>query len=193
MAVKAFNRKDVDFTQQFMFFGEQPNVARYDIQKWPVFEQLIEKHLGFFWKPDEVDLNKDAIDFKRLSEHEKHIFMENLKYQTLLDSVQGRAPNLALLPHVSLPELETLIETWSFSETIHSRSYTHILRNILSNPSIAFDDIVRNTNIMNRANAVTGYYDDLMEYSALYNALGGGTHTVKGKEITLSLKKYQKV
>ena len=186
MAKKAFNRNDVDFTKQYMFFDEQPNVARYDIQKYPIFEKLIEKHLGFFWKPDEVDLNKDSIDFKRLADHEKHIFMENLKYQTLLDSVQGRAPNLALLPFVSLPELETLIETWSFSETIHSRSYTHILRNILSNPSVAFDDIIGNTDIMKRANAVTEYYDDFIEYGQLYDLLGEGKHKVKGKTIELN-------
>ena len=186
MAREAFNRNDVDFTKQFMFFGEQPNVARYDVQRFPIFETLIEKHLGFFWKPDEVDLNKDSIDFKRLSDHEKHIFMENLKYQTLLDSVQGRAPNLALLPYVSIPELETLIETWSFSETIHSRSYTHILRNILSNPSIAFDDIIRNTNIMKRANAVTKYYDEFMQYAQLYDIYGeGATVELNGKKVKL--------
>lgn len=189
---KAFNRNDVDFTKQYMFFDEQPNVARYDIQKFPIFEKLIEKHLGFFWKPDEVDVNKDAIDFKRLSEHEKHIFMENLKYQTLLDSVQGRAPNLALLPYVSLPELETLIETWSFSETIHSRSYTYILRNILSNPSIAFDDIIRNTNIMNRANAVTNYYDDFMEYAKLYETFGEGEHKLNGKKVVLNKRELKR-
>jgi len=192
MAARAFNSNDVDFTKQFMFFGEQPNVARYDVQKFPIFEKLIEKHLGFFWKPDEVDLNKDSIDFKRLSDHEKHIFMENLKYQTLLDSVQGRAPNLALLPFVSLPELETLIETWSFSETIHSRSYTHILRNILSNPSIAFDDIVRNEKIMSRANAVTRYYDDLMEYGAMYETLGEGKHKVQGKNVEIVLRELKR-
>ncbi len=183
---KAFNRNDVDFTKEFMFFGEQPNIARYDIQKFPIFEKLIEKHLGFFWKPDEIDLNKDSIDFKRLSDHEKHIFMANIKYQTLLDSVQGRAPNLALLPYVSLPELETLIETWSFSETIHSRSYTHILRNILSNPSVVFDDIIRNENIMSRASAVTDYYDDFIEYATLYDIFGEGKHRIKGKTVELT-------
>jgi ribonucleoside-diphosphate reductase beta chain len=166
--IHAFNKNDVDFTKEYMFFGEQPNVARYDVQKFSIFEKLTEKHLGFFWKPDEVDVSKDMIDFKRLSNHEKHIFMANLKYQTLLDSVQGRAPNLALLPFVSLPELETLIETWSFSETIHSRSYTHILRNIVTNPSIIFDDIVRNTDIIKRAEAVTKYYDELIAAGMQY-------------------------
>ena len=192
MSIKAFNPNDVDFTKQFMFFGEQPNVARYDVQRYPIFEKLIEKHHGFFWTPQEVDLNKDNIDFKNLSDHEKHIFTANLKYQTLLDSVQGRAPNLALLPFVSLPELETLIETWSFSETMHSRAYTHILRNVFSNPSIVFDDIVRNTNIMSRAEAVTKYYDDLIEYGAIYQALGEGTHRVHGKKVEVTLSELKR-
>jgi len=192
MTIKAFNKNDVDFTKQFMFFGEQPNVARYDVQKYHIFEQLIDKHLGFFWRPDEVDLNKDNLDFKRLTSWEKHIFIENLKYQTLLDSVQGRSPTLALLPFVSLPELETLIQTWAFSETIHSRSYTHILRNVLSNPSIVFDDIIKNTTIMARAIAVTRYYDDLMEYGTLYHALGEGKHTVKGKTYDINLTELKR-
>ena len=105
-----------------MFFGQPVNVARYDQQKFPVFEQLIEKQLSFFWRPEEIDVSKDRLDFSNLSVHEQHIFLSNLKYQTLLDSIQGRSPNAVLLPLVSIPELETWIETWSFSETIHSRS-----------------------------------------------------------------------
>lgn len=175
-----------------MFFGEQPNVARYDVQRYPIFEKLIEKHHGFFWTPQEVDLTKDSIDYKNLSDHGKHIFMANIKFQTLLDSIQGRAPNLALLPFVSLPELETLIETWSFSETMHSRAYTHILRNILSNPSIAFDDIVRNTDIINRAESVTTYYDDLIWYGNIYNVHGEGTHKVNGHKVEITLRELKR-
>ena len=122
MAYTTFNRNEFDTFSQPMFFGEQVNVARYDQQKHKIFENLIEKQLSFFWRPEEVDLTNDRKDFADLPEHEKHIFVSNLKYQTLLDSVQGRSPNIALLPVVSLPELETWIETWSFSETIHSRS-----------------------------------------------------------------------
>ena len=114
-----------------MFFGQPVNVARYDQQKYEVFEKLIEKQLSFFWRPEEIDVSRDRIDYANLPEHEKHIFISNLKYQTLLDSIQGRSPNVAFLPLVSIPELETWIETWSFSETIHSRSYTHIIRNIV--------------------------------------------------------------
>lgn len=190
--IKAFNDKKVDFTKEFMFFGQQPNISRYDIQRYPIFEKLIEKQLGFFWKPDEVNLSKDPIDFRTLADHEKHIFMSNIEYQTLLDSANSRGPNLALLPFVSLPELETLIETWAFSETIHSRSYTHILRNILSNPSIIFDDIIVNKNIMVRANAVTRYYDDFIEYGMQYNVLGEGKHKIGNKTVNISLTELKR-
>lgn len=145
-----------------MFFGQNVNVARYDQQKHPLFEKLIEKQLSFFWRPEEIDLSSDRGEYANLPDHEKHVFISNLKYQTLLDSVQGRSPNVALLPLVSLPELETWIETWSFSETIHSRSYTHIIRNIVSDPSLVFDDIVTNDEIVKRAISVTAYYDELI-------------------------------
>jgi ribonucleoside-diphosphate reductase beta chain len=145
-----------------MFFGQNVNVARYDQQKYPIFEKLIEKQLSFFWRPEEVDLSTDSREYANLPENEQHIFISNLKYQTLLDSVQGRSPNVALLPLVSIPELETWIETWSFSETIHSRSYTHIIRNIVADPSLIFDDIVNNEEITKRAESVTLYYDKLI-------------------------------
>lgn len=118
MSYTVFNTRKVDQLTQPMFFGESVNVSRYDQQKYKEFEDLIEKQLSFFWRPDEVDVSRDRLDFKNLQEHEKHIFLSNLKYQTLLDSVQGRSPNMAFLPIVSIPELETWIETWSFSECL---------------------------------------------------------------------------
>ena len=136
-----FSQKYNDALKEPMFFGNPVNIARYDQQRYPIFEQLIEKQLSFFWRPEEVDISNDRIDFSHLPENERHIFLSNLKYQTLLDSIQGRSPNVAFLPIVSLPELETWIETWAFSETIHSRSYTHIIRNIVNNPSAVFDDL----------------------------------------------------
>lgn len=157
-----FCRSSNNALKEPMFFGQNVNVARYDQQKHPIFEKLIEKQLSFFWRPEEVDLSSDRGEYAKLPEHEKHIFISNLKYQTLLDSVQGRSPNVALLPLVSIPELETWIETWSFSETIHSRSYTHIIRNIVSDPGIVFDDIVTNEEIVKRAISVTEYYDKLI-------------------------------
>ena len=152
-----------------MFFGEPVNVARYDQQKHVVFENLIEKQISFFWRPEEVDLSKDKRDFLNLAPHEQHIFLSNLKYQTLLDSVQGRSPNVALLPVVSLPELETWIETWSFFETIHSRSYTHIIRNVFPNPSEILGGIVEVPEIVARARAITKYYDKFIDLSSKYN------------------------
>lgn len=187
MSYTTFNQNSFDTLKQPMFFGETVNVARYDIQKHKIFENLIEKQLSFFWRPEEVDLANDRKDFIDLPDHEQHIFLSNLKYQTLLDSVQGRSPNVAFLPIVSLPELETWIETWSFSETIHSRSYTHIMRNVVPNPSEVFDDITRNDFITRRAVSVTKYYDELIKKCSFYSQLGEGTHTINGKIVDINL------
>lgn len=161
MSYTTFNTNNFDFMKQPMFLGESVNVSRYDQQKHRKFEKLIEKQLAFFWRPEEIDVSKDARDFKELPEHEKHIFISNLKYQTLLDSIQGRSPNAVLLPIVSDPTLETWIETWAFSETIHSRSYTHIIKNVFPNPSEILDEIVTNEHIMSRAESVSRLYDGL--------------------------------
>ena len=192
MAYTTFNRNEFDTFDQPMFFGEQVNVARYDQQKHKIFENLIEKQLSFFWRPEEVDLANDRKDFNDLPAHEQHIFVSNLKYQTLLDSVQGRSPNVALLPVVSLPELETCIETWSFSETIHSRSYTHIVRNIVADPSEVFDDITKNEHITRRAESVTKYYDNFIELSQQYMQFGEGEHQINGETITVNLHELKR-
>lgn len=170
-----------------MFFGQPVNIARYDQQKYPIFEQLIEKQLSFFWRPEEIDVSKDRLDFANLPAHEQHIFLSNLKYQTLLDSIQGRSPNAVLLPLVSLPELETWIETWAFSETIHSRSYTHIIRNVMNEPAQVFDAIVDNAFILERAQDIAKYYDELYQYAQWYNLYGAGSHTIDGATIDVSL------
>ncbi|WP_296245620.1 MULTISPECIES: class Ia ribonucleoside-diphosphate reductase subunit beta [unclassified Psychrobacter] len=192
MTYSIFSQTPNNALTEPMFFGNPVNVARYDQQKHPVFEQLIEKQLSFFWRPEEVDVSRDRMDYGNLSSHEQHIFISNLKYQTLLDSIQGRSPNVVLLPLVSIPELETWIETWTFSETIHSRSYTHIIRNIVNDPGIVFDDIMQNEHILERASDIAKYYDDLYYDSQLYNMYGAGTHTVNGKEVTVSLKSLKK-
>ncbi|MEG6065943.1 class Ia ribonucleoside-diphosphate reductase subunit beta [Enterobacter asburiae] len=153
-----------DATKEPMFLGLSVNVSRYDQQKYRLFEKLIEKQLSFFWRPEEVDISKDRIEFNnKLQPHERHIFLSNLRYQTLLDSVQGRSPNATLLPLASIPELETWIETWSFSETIHSRSYTHIIRGMVDNPAEIFDGIVSDEEIVSRAASVTEQYDTLYQ------------------------------
>ena len=175
-----------------MFFGQSVNIARYDQQKYEIFEKLIEKQLSFFWRPEEVDVSQDRLDYSNLPEHEKHIFISNLKYQTLLDSIQGRSPNVALLPIVSIPELETWIETWSFSETIHSRSYTHIIRNIVHEPATVFDDIVTNEYIIRRAEEIAQYYDDLIKATQHYHLFGEGEHQVGDKTISVSLRELKR-
>jgi ribonucleoside-diphosphate reductase beta chain len=144
-----------------------PVVQRYDTLKYKQFDKLTDKQLGFFWRPEEVDIVKDATDFKNLTDFEQHIFTSNLKRQIILDSVQGRSPNLAFLPIVSLPELETWIETWAFSETIHSRSYTHIIRNVYPDPSKVFDEMLDIQEICDCADSITENYDKLIEYNLL--------------------------
>ena len=146
-----------------MFLDESVDIQRFDQVKYPAIEKITEKQLGFFWRPEEVDISKDKKDFNGLTEHEKHIFTSNLKRQILLDSVQGRAPNLAFLPIASLPEVENWIETWSFFETIHSRSYTHIIRNVYPDPSVVFDSMLDIKEILECGNDIAEYYDDLIK------------------------------
>lgn len=168
------------------------NLQRYETLKYRQFDKLTDRQLGFFWRPEEVDILRDAKDFKELTEFEQHIFTSNLKRQILLDSVQGRSPNLAFLPLVSIPELETWIETWAFNETIHSRSYTHIIRNIYSDPSKIFDDILTIEPIVNCAKDISKFYDELIEASLWYQTLGPGEHIVNGKPITVDLYDLKK-
>jgi ribonucleoside-diphosphate reductase beta chain len=157
---KVFNHNpNKPHTQRNMFFDGGVSVQRYDVQKYKQFEKLTETQIGFFWVPQEIDLMNDIKDFKALTDNDKHIFTSNLKRQILLDSVQGRSPNLAFLPIVSLPELETWIETWAFFETIHSRSYTHIIRNVYSNPSIVFDEMMDVEEIVSCAKSISESYD----------------------------------
>ena len=148
-----------------MFLDEGVDIARYDQVRYPNIEKITEKQLGFFWRPEEVDVSKDKKDFNALTEHEQHIFTSNLKRQIMLDSIQGRAPNIAFLPISSLPEIETWVETWSFFETIHSRSYTHIIRNVYPNPSIVFDGLLDIKEILETPNDIAKYYDALIEFN----------------------------
>lgn len=176
-----------------IWLDDQVTTQRYDQVKYRQFDKLTEKQLGFFWIPQEVDISRDSKDFKDLQEHEQHIFTSNLKRQIILDSVQGRSPNVAFLPIISLPELETWIETWAFSETIHSRSYTHIIRNIYSDPSKVFDSMMDTKEIMDCAADISKYYDQLIEYASWYNLLGEGTHTVNGKKIVVDKRELKRL
>lgn len=168
-----FNQKNVDYTKEPMFFGEELNSQRFDKFKYPKFDQLNEQMLSFFWRPQEVSLQKDRNDYLQLEDHQKFIFTENLKFQTLLDSVQGRGPVEAFMPICSLPELENAILTWDFFEgSIHSKSYSYIIRNVYSNPSKVFDEIMTNKHIMARATSVTKYYDDFINARMRHAVLG---------------------
>ena len=181
-------------TEKLAFLDETGITAiqGYDVLKYRQFEKLTEKQIGFFWQPTEVDVMRDASDFKELTAYEQHIFTSNLKRQILLDSVQGRSPNLAFLPFVTIPELETWIETWAFNETIHSRSYTHIIRNVYANPSKVFDELLEVEEIVACATEVSRYYDNLIEAGQWYQLLGEGTHTVNGKKISVTLYDLKK-
>ena len=163
-----FNTKDVNTKKQPMFFGAPLGVQRYDNFKYPAFENLTKQQLGYFWRPEEVSLQKDRGDYQTLRPEQKHIYTSNLKYQIMLDSVQGRAPGMAFLPYCSLPELESCMEVWSFMEMIHSRSYTYIIKNIYPDPSDVFDKILSDDKILERASSVTESYDDFINYAQEY-------------------------
>ena len=187
------NRTDHTKVKMFLDPSGGPTIQRYDQLKYKSFDKLTDSQLGFFWRPEEVDIYQDAKDFKNLTEHEKHIFTSNLKRQILLDSVQGRAPVEAFNPIVSLPEMENWIQTWTFSETIHSRSYTHIIRNVYSNPSKVFDELMDISEIVDCAGDISKYYDDLIEKSMWYNLLGEGRHGINGDIVVVDLYELKKL
>ena len=187
MSVFNINKRDHTTALAFLDPAGPVTLQRYETLKYRQFDKLTDKQLGFFWRPEEVDVMRDAKDFKELTDFEQHIFTSNLKRQILLDSVQGRSPNLAFLPLVSIPELETWIETWAFNETIHSRSYTHIIRNVFSNPSQVFDELTDIEEIITCAKDISKYYDDVIEANNWYQTLGVGKHTVNGKEVVVDL------
>ena len=163
-----FNTEKVDTKKQPMFFGQPLGIQRYDSYKYPVFDKLTEQQIGYFWVPKEVSLQKDRGDYQTLTPEQKHIYTSNLKYQIMLDSVQGRGPGMAFLPYCSLPELEACMTVWEFMEMIHSRSYTYIIKNIYSDPSEVFDTIITDEKILERATSVTGTYDDFIQSAQEY-------------------------
>jgi ribonucleoside-diphosphate reductase beta chain len=186
------NKTDHTKVTAFLDASGTTGVARYDRMKYRVFDRLTEEQLSFFWRPSEVELTKDAQDFKRLTPHEQHIFTSNLKRQIILDSVQGRAPNTAFLPLISLPELEIWVQTWAFSETIHSKSYTHIIRNIYADPSKVLDELLDIQEIVDCAQDITRHYDDLINYTMWYHTLGEGSHVVNSKQIEVNKRELKK-
>lgn len=179
--MSVFERNKKEATKRKMFLDGGVDIQRYDELKYKQIDKMTERQLGFFWQPSEVDLSKDSKDFKDLSESEKHIFTSNLKRQILLDSVQGRSPSLTLLPLVSLPELENWLTKWTENESLHSRSYTHIIRNIYSDPADVFDSLLDIKEIVECANSITHYYDALHTSALEWQLLGPGTHTIKAE------------
>ena len=194
--MSVFNAQNkADHTKALAFLDPNGGVAiqRFDMLKYKQFDKLTDKQLGFFWRPEEVDVTKDSNDFKNLTDHERHIFTSNLKRQILLDSVQGRAPVEAFGPLVSIPELEAWIQTWTFSETIHSRSYTHIIRNVYSDPSKVFDGMMDIEEIMDCADDISECYDQLIDMTSYFNLLGEGTHTVNGNKVVVDKYEIKKL
>lgn len=153
-----------DYLNRKMFLDPEGPVTiqRFEEVKYKKIVDFEQTARGFFWVPEEVSLTKDANDFKEASDAVKHIFTSNLLRQTALDSLQGRAPSQVFTPVVSLPELEALIYNWSFFETnIHSRSYSHIIRNIYNVPKDVFNTIHDTKEIVDMASSVGTYYDAL--------------------------------
>ena len=194
-----FNTDQVDTTKQTMFFGPPLGVQRYDKFRYPIFDKLTQNQLGFFWRPEEVSLQKDRADYQTLNKAQKHIFTSNLKYQILLDSVQGRGPGMAFMPYCSIPELEGCMNIWQTMEMIHSRSYTHIIKNVYSDPSEVFDTILEDEKILARAQSVTRAYDDFINDAHRYDTSNWwrpdwqGTASAEYEKNNLKRKLYRAV
>jgi len=175
-----FNPEKVDTKKQPMFFGQPLGIQRYDSYKYPVFDKLTTQQLGYFWRPEEVSLQKDRGDYHTLRPEQKHIYTSNLKYQIMLDSIQGRGPGMAFIPYCSLPELEACMEVWGFMEMIHSRSYTYIIKNVYSDPTEVFDTIIYDKRILERAQTVTESYDDFIQSAQNYGTSESWKHRLEG-------------
>ena len=194
-----FNTKHVNIKKQPMFFGAPLGLQRYDNYKYPIFDKLTQQQLGYFWRPEEVSLQKDRSDYQMLTKEQKHIFTSNLKYQVMLDSVQGRGPGMAFIPYCSLPELESAMTVWEMMEMIHSRSYTHIIKNVYPDPAEIFDTILEDEKILNRAATVTSAYNELINAAQMYGTSNDWIHVqehvdyAKGNLRELKRKLYRAV
>jgi len=198
-SMTVFNSEEVDTKKQPMFFGKPLGIQRYDTYKYPIFEKLTTQQLGYFWRPEEVSLQKDRGDYQSLRPEQKHIFTSNLKYQVMLDSVQGRGPGMAFAPYCSLPELEACMKVWEFMEMIHSRSYTYIIKNVYSDPSEVFDTILKDERILERAHSVTEAYDSFINSahhygsSELWKFVNEDIPYAKGEQYELKRKLFRAV
>lgn len=161
MSKSIINTKQIDYRKEPMFFGEPLSIQRYDQPKYEKLFNMFKQQISYMWRPEEINLSRDKSDFQSLSEHEKFIFTTNLSYQILLDSVQSRGISY-LLNDCSNPEIEAFAKTWEFFETLHSYSYTYIIKQIYTNPSDVFDAILEDPEVIKRASSVTKYYDDMI-------------------------------
>jgi ribonucleoside-diphosphate reductase beta chain len=152
-----------DYSKRHLFLDPAGVVTtqRYDDYAYPKIAKFDETQRGAFWVPEEITLTKDKIDFKEASKAVRHIFTSNLLRQTTLDSIQGRAPAQIFTPVVSVPEMENLVTTWTWFEQIHSRAYSHIIRNIYNVPKDEFNKIHDNSEIIGMISSIGKYYDDL--------------------------------
>ncbi len=177
---EVLNLKTIDYTKEPMFFGADLGIQRYDIFKYKKFFDLRQDQDSFFWRPQEVNIQKDKNDFNLLTENERDIFTKNIKYQILLDSVQSRAIP-SLMSNTSIPELESCMQAWMYFESIHSFSYTYILKNICNSVSEVYDTIYDDEKLVERATSVTKYYNKLM------NAMATGTKQEQKEKLYLTL------
>lgn len=164
---------NVDYKGRALFLDGDVDVVRYDVIEYPMLDKIIKQQKSYFWQPSEIqDLIKDKNDFSTLSAHEKHIFTSNIKRQILLDSIQGSAPAEVFGPISSVPEAQLWATRWTESETVHSESYTHIIRNIYPNPQDVVDDLPNIEQIVDCGVDIGRYYDELDKFTKWVNLFG---------------------
>ena len=179
-----------DYLNRKMFLDPAGPVTiqRFEEVKYKKIADFEATARGFFWQPEEISLTKDSNDFKDASDAVKHIFTSNLLRQTALDSLQGRGPSQIFMPVISLPELEALVYNWTFFETnIHSKSYSHIIRNIYNVPKDVFNTIHDTKEIVDMASSVGDYYEDLHRINCMKEIDGSVNEEAHIKAIWLAL------
>jgi ribonucleoside-diphosphate reductase beta chain len=155
------NLKNIDYTKQPIFLGEDLNLQRYDRFKYPIFFELFKKQEEFFWWPHEISLQKDRSDYKELTAEERFVFDQNLRFQTLGDSMLSRSIH-SLKEYVTNPELEICMNTWARFEGIHSYSYSYLLNNVHPDATKFFDSIMEDKEIVSRAELIRNNYDKIL-------------------------------
>ena len=160
-----------------MFFGKPLGIQRYDSYKYPIFDKLTTQQLGYFWRPEEVSSRKTVRTIRHYVLNRSTFLPAILSIRSCWILYKGRGPGMAFIPYCSLPELEACMEVWGFMEMIHSRSYTHIIKNVYSDPSDVFDHILTDDRIVERAMSVTQAYNDFINAAHQYdNSMIGNMH-----------------